>query len=335
MPEMTYAKAGVSIEREELAIKSIINWITKTFKFREGKVGAVMMNAGAFANVIALGEYALAMCMDGVGSKVLVAQELKKFDTIGIDLVAMNVNDLICVGAEPISMVDYIAFKYIDPEIMKELVIGLYEGAKEAKISVIGGETATLPEIITGIGENGFDLAATVIGVVEKDKIITGKKIYPGDVVLSIRSSGIHSNGLTLARKVLPKNMWMDLLRPTRIYVNRIMELIQNFDIHGLVNITGGGLRNLKRVTKFGFYLDTLPEPQMIFKKIQELGNVSDREMYRTFNMGVGFCVIVDEKDADSILEEYNRKRDIEKIGSVTEEPEIVILKNKTEILIG
>jgi phosphoribosylformylglycinamidine cyclo-ligase len=332
MPEMTYSKSGVNIDMEELAIKNLNKWVRKTFNFREGKIGQVMEDTGLYANVIDMGEFALAICMDGVGSKVLVAQELDKFDTIGIDLVAMNVNDVICLGAEPLAMVDYLAFKKVDPTLAREIAIGIYEGAKMAEIAIVGGETATLPEIICGAEGNGFDLAGTAVGIVKKEEIITGEKISPGDVVLGLESSGIHSNGLTLARKVLPKTMWTKLLTPTRIYVKEVLELTQKFSIHGLAHITGGGLLNLDRLTKYGFYFDRIMEEEMIFKKIQELGTVSDEEMYKTFNMGVGFCVIVDEADAKEINRVYGREFEIQEIGHVTEEPGVRILKDGREI---
>lgn len=335
MPEeMTYAKAGVNIERENLAINRIKKIIEKTFKLREGKIGRVMQDVGYYANLIDLGSFALGICTDGVGSKILVAQELDKYDTIGIDLVAMNVNDLICVGAEPIAMVDYIALEQIHPENIKEIFLGIYEGAKEAEIAIVGGETATLPDIIKGIDGKGFDLAGTAVGIVDKDKIITGEKIRKGDIVLGFKSSGIHSNGFTLARKVLPKNMWIDLLTPTRIYVKEVLELIRNYEVHGLAHITGGGFRNLLRITNLGFYLDNLPKPPMIFRKIQELGNVSDKEMHRTFNMGVGFCSIVKEEDHEEILGKFGSKWGLTEIGRIVEEPEVRIIKEGEELVI-
>ena len=282
-----YAKAGVDFRREDRAVKCIQAWVRKTFSLREGKVGAVLEDVGSFANLIDMGDFALAFCADGVGSKVLVAQELEKYDTIGIDCVAMNVNDAICVGAEPISMVDYLAMEQTNDEIAREISKGLYEGARMADIAIVGGETASLPDVITGIGGRGFDLAAAVIGVVRKDRIITGEKIRVGDHVIGFRSSGIHSNGLSLARKVIPRNMWMNLLTPTRIYVKEVLELIGKYDVHGMANITGGGFLNLCRLTNHGFLLDNMPEPQMIFKRIQELGKIPDEEMYMTFNLSL------------------------------------------------
>jgi len=332
MPEMTYEKAGVSIRREGFAVKKMSKLLEKTFKYRENRLGRVIHDIGTFANVIDLGEFALAIATDGVGSKVLVAQELEKYDTIGIDLVAMNANDLICLGAEPIAMVDYLALQQVNPEMASEIAVGICEGASLASVAVVGGETATLPEIICGVGNKGFDLAGTVIGIVKKDRITDGKDISPGDCVLGFESSGIHSNGLTLARKVLPKNLWLELLKPTRIYVKEVLELLQKFDIRGLVHITGSGFLNLQRVTEYGLRLDGLPEPQTIFKKIQELGSVSDREMYRTFNMGVGFCVIADKENSEKILAEYGDGYKLKKIGLVVEEKGVTIVKNGEEI---
>ena len=334
MEEMTYEKAGVSIAREERGIRGIKLLLEKTFKFREGKVGEVFTSLGHYANLISLGDFYVAFTMDGVGSKILVAEELKKYGTIGIDLVAMNVNDLICVGAEPVAMVDYIAMQKIDENMMKEIAYGIYEGAKKAGIAIVGGETATLPEMIAGIGENCFDLVGAAIGIVKKEEIVTGEKIRPGDVVLGLASSGIHSNGLTLARKVLPKNMWVDLLKPTRIYVKEFLELRGKFEILGAAHITGGGFRNLLRLGSYGFYLDNMPDPPMIFKKIKELGNVSNKEMYKTFNMGVGFCIITSKQDAEKILLEYGERFKIRKLGEVIDEKEVRIKVGDEEIIL-
>ncbi len=319
MAEITYAKAGVDIRKEERAVKGIVNWMARTFKFREGKTGAVMRDIGTFANVIDMGDFALAMCTDGVGTKVLVAQELKKYDTIGIDMVAMNVNDLICIGAEPIALVDYLAMEFTSEDLAKEIAQGIYEGARQAGVAVVGGETASLPDVIKGIDNRGFDIAGAAIGVVKKDRIITGERIVVGDVVIGLASSGVHSNGMTLARKVLPKNMWMNLLTPTKIYVKEVLNILNNYDIHGLAHITGSGFRNLERITRHGFYLDNLPEAHMIFRKIKENAGVSDEEMYKTFNMGVGFCVITDKKTAGRIIEKHGKEYDAAIIGSVVE----------------
>ena len=325
-----YAKFGVDITKEERIVRAITKWTSKTFQFRKGKVGEVINQSGSFANLIDLGDVAIAFCTDGVGSKVLIAQELEKYETIGIDCVAMNVNDLICVGAEPISMVDYLALETPNEKIAKNISKGLYEGAKISQIAIVGGETASLPDIVTGIKGRGFDIAAAVIGIAKKEDIITGENIKPGDVILGFKSSGIHSNGLSLARNVLPRNMWMNLLTPTRIYVNEILELTEKFKIHGMANITGGGFLNLARLSDHGYLLDSLPEPHMIFKKIQELGKITNEEMHKTFNMGIGFAVIVDKSNAEDIIKTYGRKWKLSIIGKVVNGGHVTI-KRKTE----
>ncbi|MFH1722634.1 MAG: phosphoribosylformylglycinamidine cyclo-ligase [Candidatus Altiarchaeota archaeon] len=334
MAEMTYAKAGVDIRKEDQAIKGMKSWIQKTFANREGRVGKVMVNIGGYANLIDLGSFALAFTNDGVGSKVLVAQELKKYDTIGIDLIAMNVNDLICVGAEPIALVDYLAMQDTNDDLSKEISVGLYEGAKQSRIAIVGGETASLPDVITGLDNDGFDLAGASIGIVAKDKIITGKNIQVGDKVIGFPSSGIHSNGLTLARKVLPKNMWMKILTPTRIYVAEVLEIIDKYKVSGLAHITGSGFKKMTRLTELGFLLDNLPEPMMIFKKIQELGEVSDEEMHRTFNMGIGFTIIANPQTTEKIMAEYGEKHKLRVIGSVVHGQGVVIRRGENEFII-
>lgn len=208
----------------------------------------------------------------------------------------MNVNDVICLGAEPLALVDYLALQEPRPKLVTEIMRGLQRGAREANAAIVSGETAIMPDVV-----KGFDLAAMVIGLVRKDRLITGEQVQPGDVILGLRSSGIHSNGLTLARKVLLTNRFdtqvlYELLRPTRIYVNPILRLLRSkVRVHGLAHITGGAYSKLRRIglqSRVGFVLDKLPEPQPIFRQIQSKGGISDREMYRTFNMGIGFLVI-------------------------------------------
>ena len=323
---MTYAESGVDILKEEKAIKGILSSI----KSQRKGIGKPL--GGHYAGMIEFGEYALVLCTDGVGSKVEIASELKKWDTVGIDCIAMNVNDAICVGAEPLAFVDYLAIENPKPEITKEIGKGLDKGAKLSNISIIGGETASLPEII-----NGFDLAGTCLAHVKKNDIVTGEKIQPGDVIIGLASSGIHSNGYTLVRKVVqhadlfytdkfpdnsyPKKTIGDvLLTPTQIYVKEIVELLKKVKVHGLAHITGGGLRNLPRLNKnVKFVIDEPFEPQSIFKFIQKQGNIDDKEMYQTFNMGMGFAVIVAEKDAKetiSILKRYSSV-DVKIVGQI------------------
>jgi len=306
MPEkFSYAKSGVDIKQEEKAVKALVE---KIKHIRKGFGQPIL--TGHFASIVDFGTFGIAITTDGVGSKIMIAEAIGKFDTIGIDCVAMNVNDLIAVGAEPVAMVDYIAAEKPDERILAEIAAGLEKGCEIANITLVGGETATLPDMI-----KGFDLAGTAIGFVEKEKIITGDSIQPGDVIFGIPSSGIHSNGLTLARKVVEssgmsyddefdgrveKTIGEELLTPTRIY-SEVINIIRKYEVHGMAHITGGGLLNLKRLKNMKFVIsDPLP-PQHIFKFIQELGNIDEDEMYRTFNMGMGFAVVMPEKEAKKI----------------------------------
>jgi len=241
-----------------------------------------------------------------VGSKVLIANFLKKWDTVGVDCIAMNVNDLLSIGAEPIAFVDYLAVEKVDLEFAEQIAIGLRRGAEISNIAIIGGETASLPDLI-----KGFDLAGTAIGIVDKDKVITGANIKLGDAIVGVPSSGLHSNGYTLARKIIAESKYTyfdcmpesikiigeELLTPTRIYME-ILDLVKKINVHGLAHITGSGLLKLQRVTNLGFEIDDPLEPPPIFHFLQDLGNVEETEMYRTFNMGMGFAVIVPEEDA-------------------------------------
>jgi phosphoribosylformylglycinamidine cyclo-ligase len=307
---VTYSESGVDINLEEATVSALVSEIKKTLSFRD-----VMTESGHFAALIKLGNKAIAMSTDGVGSKILVAKMMNKYDTVGIDCIAMVVNDILCVGAEPIAMVDYLAVEKADPEIASQIGKGLAKGAEMSKIAMIGGETASLPEIV-----KDFDLAGTGIGIVDIDKVITGEKISDGDVLIGIESDGIHSNGLSLARKVffdklglkvddpLPDDpnttVGKELLRPTAIYVKTIIELLNlDIEIHGLAHITGGGVLNLKRLKKgIGYDIDNLPEPYPIFKSIHAL-DVPLEEMYKVFNMNIGFVVIVKEEDAQKTID--------------------------------
>jgi len=313
-----YKSSGVDIEVEEKSINALVSIIKGTLQFRKGKIGAAIGDIGSYSGFIEFGDYALSLATDGVGSKVLVAQKLRKYDTVGIDVIAMNVNDVICNGATPLAFVDYIALEKTSKYMLNEIAKGLLEGAKQSDMPIVGGETATLPDIIKGDGE-GFDLAGTCLGVVKKEKIISGKDIAPGDVIIGIESSGIHSNGLTLARKTLGESDYPELLVPTRIYVKQILDLIEHVKVKGMAHITGSGLLNLKRLKKgIGFDLN-LPEPPMIFKKIMDTG-VEIEEMYKTFNMGTGFVVIISEEDVNKALQILNKYFPSYVIGKVIDQ---------------
>ena len=270
---MTYKNSGVDIEEKEEAIKQLLSSIITK---RKGGIGKPM--GGHYAGLIEFGDYALVLCTDGVGTKVKIAEALKKYDTVGIDCIAMNVNDALCVGAEPLAFVDYLAMEDPDPKITKEIGKGLEKGAKQSNISIVGGETADLPELI-----NGFDLAGTCLAYVKKDRIILGDIIQPGDVIIGLSSSGIHSNGYTLARRVVEeaefsykdefpddlypgKTIGEVMLTPTRIYVKEIIELFKKIDVHGLAHITGSGLWNIPRLKeKVKYVIEDPLEPQPIF----------------------------------------------------------------------
>lgn len=314
-----YRSAGV-LANTELGLPFLTNWTNRTSDFRPAGVpGRSILENGYFANVIDLGHgRGLALTTDGVGTKVLVAEMMGDYSTIGVDCVAMNVNDLICVGAEPLAMLDYLALGTSTPELLDAIGRGLYHGAKQARISIVGGETSQMREMIRGVTpEGGLDLVGMCVGLVDLDGIIDGKAVVPGDIVIGLASSGIHCNGLTLARRafmengrlavesVLPESgrtVGEELLEPTRIYNPEILDMLaQKLPIKALIHVTSDGLLNLLRIkADVGFRIHELPDPFPIFKAIQRLCAVDDAEMYRVFNMGVGFCVIV-ENDAGAV----------------------------------
>lgn len=305
-----------------------------------------MVGTGHYASVLAIDERTgIAICTDGVGTKVIVAMQAGRFDTIGIDCVAMNVNDLICVGAEPIAMVDYLAVEQPDAEMLQAIGEGLRKGAELAGIEIPGGELAELPELIRGHPSPlGFDLAGAAFGTVELDRIITGSAIESGDVVIGLPSSGIHSNGLTLARRALieqaghslddvPDGLGRpladELLKPTEIYVAAVLELIRSGAVvHGLAHITGDGLLNLLRLKEeVGYELGDLPTAPPIFGLIERAAELTAREMYETFNMGIGFCCVVAPESsslAQLTLREHYPGAAV--IGEVIAEPGVIRL---------
>jgi len=301
---LTYADSGVDIKQEETTIKALTSQMT----YKRTGLGAPLTDIGHYAGLIDFGEYALAMATDGVGSKVMIANEMKRWNTVGIDCVAMNVNDLLAVGIEPLSFVDYLALETHSENFAEQIGEGLVKGAEMSRMTIVGGETATLPEIV-----NGFDLAGTCLGMVKKDEIITGERVQLGDVVVGIPASGVHSNGYTLVRKIIKESKYSyhdpfpnnpsttigdELLIPTRIYME-VLDVVKKCDVHGLAHITGSGLLKLARVTDLGFDFYDPIEPNDIFKFLQNEGGVTDLEMYRTFNMGMGFLIILSEDDAE------------------------------------
>lgn len=347
---MTYSAAGVDTKSALSALEGLVGWLGKASHApASGVVGRPLLEAGFFATVLDIGHgLGLAMATDGVGTKLLVAQMMGKYDTVGIDCVAMNVNDLICVGAEPIAMLDYIAVEKADPQVFAQLGEGLYRGAELANVSIPGGEISQIKEMIRGHGDGtGFDLVGMAVGLVPADRMVVGADIADGDVVVGLASNGVHSNGYTLARRVLFDEMGYgvdtevpelgrtvgeELLRPTAIYVKPAVEMMgAGLAVKAFSHMTSDGLLNLLRVrAKTGYVLDFLPEPDPVFQLIQQGGRVTDEEMFLVYNMGIGFGVVVAPGDADRAREIAGRhgfdswvlgRADASQAGRVVVEP--------------
>jgi phosphoribosylformylglycinamidine cyclo-ligase len=304
-----YTKAGVSQSEADRAVSALVAALgAGSGESRQA------LASGHYANVVRLDERTgIAVTTDGVGTKLLVAEQLGRWDTVGIDCVAMNVNDVICVGAEPLAMVDYLAVDRADAEVAGEIGKGLAAGAERAGIEIVGGELAQLGELIRGL-----DLAGACFGTVALDAMVTGTAIEPGDPVIGLPSTGLHSNGYTLARSALDGIALDDdpggalgrplgdvLLEPTEIYVKPVLELLRSdVEVRGLAHITSGGLDNLLRLeAEVSYEIDSpLPVPP-VFELIRERGSVSDDEMHDVFNMGCGFCVVVKGGDEGGALE--------------------------------
>jgi len=302
-----YAQSGVDTSAADRGVAALVD-VLKTID--TGHPSRVVPLPGHFAAVIRVApNLGIAVGTDGVGSKLIVAEQAGRYDTVGVDCVAMNVNDVVCVGAEPIALLDYLAVERVDPETMRQIGAGLKRGAELAGVEIPGGEVAVLPELIRGHpSPNGFDLTAACFGTVALDAIVTGAECRPGDALIGVPSSGLHSNGYSLARSALSSLALDDrpprlggrtvadaLLEPTVIYVRAVLELLRSgLRVHGLAHITGGGLLNLTRLNAgIGFEITApLPVPP-VFELVQELGGVADAEMWEVFNMGCGFCAVV------------------------------------------
>jgi len=315
MHKLTYKQAGVDIEKADSFVEFIKN------KTKELKSQAILF--GSFASGVALEGYkkpVIMMTTDGVGTKLKIAQQMNVHHTVGIDLVAMNVNDLITSGAKPLGFMDYIATGKLDLDVLKKVMEGIIEGCRLAQMPLVGGETAEMPDFYP---EGVYDLAGFCVGVCEEDRLITGKDIKPGDVLIGLTSSGFHSNGFSLLRKVLElkridyetyleelnKTVGEILLEPTRIYWKEVKTLLEkSIQIKGMAHITGGGIpgnvvRVLPEGTKAVVEEKSIPM-NPIFQWIQKLGNIEKQEMFRVFNMGVGFVLITDQTNAEKVLSE-------------------------------
>lgn len=312
-----YEEAGVGDQAS--ALSAVVRHLSPTFAYMPE--GEVVTAFGHYAAVIRLSdELSIAICTDGVGSKTAVAAALGRYETIGFDCMAMNVNDLICVGARPLAMVDYLGVSKLDPAAAEQVLAGLGAAAKEAEVSVPGGELAQLPGIIGGPDDDSaFDLVGAAIGILHAGDLCLGEDVKPGDVLIGLGSSGIHSNGLTLARKTLLDDSGMrledhvselgrslgeELLEPTTIYV-RAAAAVRGAGVapHGMAHITGDGLANLCRIgTGVDHVIDVLPEVPPIFRLIAAAGGIPEAEMYSVFNMGVGFVFVVEEQDVTATV---------------------------------
>jgi phosphoribosylformylglycinamidine cyclo-ligase len=310
-----YAKAGVD---QGVADSAVAGLVRALGAIELGRPSRQVPLPGHYASVIRIDERTgIALSTDGVGTKLLVAEQLGRFDTVGVDCVAMNVNDVICVGAEPLAMLDYIAIERADPEVCEQIGVGLARGAELAGIEIPGGELAQLGEMV-----RGFDVAGACFGTVALDAIVDGSAVEPGDAVVGLPSSGIHSNGYTLARSALDglpldedpegrlgRPLGEVLLEPTEIYVKPVLELLRSaVDVRGLAHITSGGLGNLERLAAdVGYEIDDpLPVPP-VFELIGERADISEEEMHEVFNMGCGFCCVVGAADEEAAVESMRR----------------------------
>ncbi len=307
-----YAASGVDTSAADRGVAALVG-VLRTIE--TGRSSRVVPLPGHFAAVLEVApNLGIAVGTDGVGSKLLVAEATGRLDTVGIDCIAMNVNDVVCVGAEPIAVLDYLAVEQADPDAMQAIGEGLKRGAELAGVEIPGGEVAVLPELIRGHpSPHGFDLTAACFGTVALDAIVSGAACAPGDAVIGVPSSGLHSNGYSLARRALgglplderPAALGGEtiadvLLEPTVIYVRAVLELLRSgLPVHGLAHITGGGLLNLTRLSpSIGFEVaEPLPVPA-VFDLVRELGDVPEAEMWEVFNMGCGFCAVVPEAAA-------------------------------------
>ncbi|MDB2156489.1 phosphoribosylformylglycinamidine cyclo-ligase [Clostridium butyricum] len=331
----SYKEAGVNIEEGYRSVKLIKEYAAKTMS------EYVLNGLGSFAGMVELPsgyeKPVLVSGTDGVGTKLEIAFKNNKYDTVGIDCVAMCVNDILCHGAKPLFFLDYIACGKLEAEVSSDLVKGIADGCLDSDCALIGGETAEMPGFYS---DGEYDMAGFAVGIADKDKIINGSKIKDGDKLIGIASSGIHSNGYSLVRKLFPdlnedfngEPVWRTLLTPTKIYVKPVLKLLESYEIKGMAHVTGGGfIENVPRMFNGGEFTavinkNSYPLPE-IFERIIEKG-VDKDHMYNTFNMGIGFVLAVDEKDVTSIIKALGEMGEkAYEIGHVTSGGEGVCLK--------
>ncbi len=286
--KMTYRDAGVDIDKGNALVDKIQQKVQSTYGT------PVLAGVGGFASVYAIDEQrCIVASTDGVGTKLLVAQQMGIHNTIGIDLVAMCINDVLCTGARGLFFMDYLATGELDLSVAEQIIEGVVEGCRQAGLALLGGETAELPDMYT---KGLYDLAGFAVGEVDRQNLLDGSAIEDGYYIVGLASTGIHANGLSLARRLIDPiedaQLWAELLTPTRIYTPYVAT-IDPVLIHGLAHITGGGWRNIARIHRaFDYLIETPPTPTPIFAQLQQRSGLSDAEMYQTFNMGVGMVVI-------------------------------------------
>jgi phosphoribosylformylglycinamidine cyclo-ligase len=348
---MTYTKAGVDRERRANA-KKALKLLNQTHKF--SVYGEVLRLP--YGYIFPVGDRYLDLAIEGVGTKVLLAQLAEKYDTIGIDGVAMAVNDVIRSGAHPLAVADNIHAQVSNPILVRQWMKGIAEAAIQSGCIVIGGEIGDVAEIIIGIKEGkGFDMVVACIGELHKDHIILGTEVKPEDVVIGLRSSGIHSNGVTLARKVLFKHwggrfnaydrldnmeneLIFEILKPTEIYSKPMEYVTESYKVKGAVHITGNAYLKFDRIMRFskavGFEFNNFT-PQPIFNLLKDIGRITDEEMFKTFNMGWGFALIVEKQDEDDVLDALERiPIKAEVIGHATATKRIVVNHDRKKIVL-
>jgi phosphoribosylformylglycinamidine cyclo-ligase len=307
-----YARSGVDQHAADRAVAALVG-VLRTID--PGRPSRSVLASGHYAAVLEVApNLGIAVGTDGVGSKLILAEQTGRYDTVGIDCVAMNVNDVVCVGAEPLALLDYIAVERADPEVLAAIGRGLKAGAEQAGVEIPGGEVAILPELIRGHpSPHGFDLTATCFGTVALDRMVTGERIAPGDALIGLPSSGLHSNSYSLARKALPDlaepfgdgTVADALLAPTVIYVRAVLELLRSgIPVHGLAHITGGGLLNLLRLDEAaGFAIEAPLDVPAIIELVIERAQVARAEAWEVFNMGCGFVAVVPDGHAGAAAE--------------------------------
>ena len=315
-------KEGIISRKEQ---GDFVSTLIRQMKFRRDDFRQ-LNTIGGFTSLIDFGNFAVTINNDGVGTKTIIADEIGKYDTIGIDCIAMNVNDAITVGSEPIAMVDYISLKNVNNDVARQLGIGFNIGAQMANINIVGGETAIVPDLVKNI-----DVSGTSLGIIKKEQIVSGDFVKEGDLIYALKSSGLHSNGFTTVRKIIKDNnisydenfpndnkkVYEVLLEPTRIYVREILDMLGIVNIKGMANITGGGIKNITRIKDLKYVIDNPIKPQNVFNVLMDLGKLDYNQMYEIFNMGMGYIIIIDEDSKLDLVNTLRGRVEFKEIGHV------------------